>query len=343
VIAGLQPDQPPDITEDACIIDPGGKRIVQSVDQIRAHIADPFLFGRVAALHALSDVYVANAEPESALALVTLPFSEASVQERDLGALMAGSVRELEAAGCRLAGGHTSVGPECMLGFVVNGIEQPAPESDSDHAVSGEDVLILTKPLGVGVIMAAHMRSLAEGLVVEDALAVMLQSNREAARILFDHGARYLTDVTGFGLLGHLQNLADRINTDQTGQSKSLDEKNREPAAGNGFVMRTRLKRVPVLDAALSLSADNVKSSLFRQNAHFLKKARIDSPGHDKARERLLLDPQTNGGVLAVVPKASASNCLEALQLVCPRADMIGSVERSTNPDAASATVMINE
>lgn len=365
VIAELQPEapdsssdssqsRPSGITEDACVIDAGGKRLVQSVDQIRSHIADPFLFGRVAALHALSDVFVANAEADSALALVTLPFSEADVQARDLRALMSGAVMELDKAGCRLAGGHSSIGPECMLGFVVNGIERPETGTAAELCgpLGDGDAVILTKPLGVGVIMAAHMRNLTAGDAVEQALEIMLQSNHESAGIFLEHGAYVMTDVTGFGLLGHLQNLVARINFEL---SQSETDGSGKAVVPDKLAVRVKLESVPVLDKALALSSENVKSSLFKQNAHFLKRAIVKSSGNgktigsgksngsgnNKARERLLLDPQTNGGVLAVVPKSRVAMCLDALEQACPGSCQIGVLEPTdaSGHDVASVIV----
>lgn len=311
------------LASDSCVIEPGNRRIVQSVDQLRANISDPYLFGRIAALHALSDVYASNGLPDSALALVTLPFSEAEVQGRDLRLMMSGAVAELDAAGCMLAGGHSSVGPESMLGFVVNGFERNLVSEFAGEFAEPKagDALILSKPLGTGVIMAAHMRHEASGLDVASAIDVMLQSNREAAEVFHKHGASCVTDVTGFGLIGHALNLLDRIN--------------------NELRLRINLTDVPVLSAALELSAQNFQSSLLAQNTHYLQRTTSQVPASAKARERLLLDPQTSGGLLAVVPQSDGDACLQALRENHSEAMIIGNVELVLASDDSSSAIVI--
>lgn len=317
------------IADDSCIIDAQGRRLVQSVDQIRANINDPYLFGRIAALHALSDVYAAGGEPDSALALVTIAFSEANIQRRDLAALMAGAVEELNAAGCMLAGGHSSVGPEAMLGFVVNGFERVSATASATASAAAPasvaaagDVLIITKPLGTGVVMAAHMRAAAQGEDVAAVIQMMLQSNGPAAGIFTDHDAIYMTDVTGFGLLGHMLNLLDRVN-------HTTDTAARQSSAGD-LQISLNLSQVPVLDAALDLSERNFKSSLYTQNAHFRTRLYGSLPAEleaAQARERLLMDPQTNGGMLAIVPQEQASRCFDELAKVHADVAIIGSLQ----------------
>ncbi len=341
VLSELQPCDSPavvdtghGIADDSCLIDTQGRRLVQSVDQIRANINDPYLFGRVAALHALSDVYAAGGEPDSALALVTIAFSEANIQRRDLAALMSGAVEELNAAGCMLAGGHSSVGPEAMLGFVVNGFERTTSVSSGERNpvadASAGDVLIMTKPLGTGVVMAAHMRAAAEGEDVATVIEMMLQSNGPAAGIFLDHKAICMTDVTGFGLLGHMLNLLDRVNS-ATGSVTSLAANSAMTESDVGALqIDLDLSRVPVLAAAVDLSQKNFKSSLYAQNGHFRRRlygalpAEIDAA---QARERLLMDPQTNGGMLAIVPQISAQNCFDKLTEVYPDAAIVGSLQ----------------
>lgn len=336
VLADLQPcistavvNSGRSIADDSCLIDTGGRRLVQSVDQIRANISDAYLFGRIAALHALSDVYAGSGMPDSALALVTVAFSEADIQRRDLALMMSGAVEELNAAGCMLAGGHSSVGAEAMLGFVVNGFERENVTNVS-MACAG-DVLILTKPLGSGVVMAAHMRAQAHGEDVATVIDLMLQSNGAAAEVLLSHGALCMTDVTGFGLLGHTLNLLDRLNAEC------------QPA----LQVNLNLSRVPVLDAAIDLSKRGFKSSLYTQNEHFrgrLFGAVPKDVGDAEIRERLLMDPQTNGGMLAIVPQAVASACLKELQQTYSDAVVIGTLLAATvqaTPDTGSPSVLL--
>ena len=317
------------IADDSCLINTGGRRLVQSVDQIRANISDAYLFGRIAALHSLSDVYAGGGVPDSALALVTVGFSEADIQRRDLALMMSGAVEELNAAGCMLAGGHSSVGPEAMLGFVVNGFERGNMASADD--ASAGDVLILTKPLGTGVVMAAHMRAQANGEDVANVIDMMLLSNGPAAKVFSAKGAFCMTDVTGFGLLGHTLNLLDRVNADRQEQLQvTLD-----------------LSRVPVVDAAVDLSRRSFKSSLYAQNAHFRGRLFGAVPADvsdGQVRERLLMDPQTNGGMLAIVPQATATDCLQQLKQTFSEVAVIGTLQTATSeatPDSSSPGVFL--
>ncbi len=310
------------IADDSCVIDTGSRHLVQSVDQIRANIGDAYLFGRIAALHALSDVYAGGGLPDSALALVTVGFSEADIQRRDLALMMSGAVEELNAARCMLAGGHSSVGPESMLGFVVNGFQRDNPVNVAN--VEAGDVLILTKPLGTGVVMAAHMRAQANGEDVARVIDMMLQSNGPAAEIFSSHGALCMTDVTGFGLLGHTLNLLDRVNAAK-----------RKP-----LKVSLNLSQVPVFDAAVELSKRNFKSSLFAQNAHFRSRLFGAVPpevNDGLVRERLLMDPQTNGGMLAIVPGSAANDCLQQLQQTFSSVAVIGTLRDATTLATTSA------
>lgn len=304
VVSGLK------LSEDAAVLDIGGRLMAQTVDQFRAMLDDPWLFGRISALHALSDLFASDADPLSALALITLPFAEEPVQERDLHQLIAGAVLELNRAGCTLAGGHTSIGPELMLGFSVNGL-LPTANIVSGATAVADDVIVLTKPLGIGVVLAAYMRQQAEGLHVREAVRLMLQSNQVAAKVFRETAARAVTDVTGFGLLGHLLNLLDRLGVDA-----SID-----------------LSSVPVLDSALRYSENGIRSSLYPQNAAYLERSQAGSLGALQSRIPLLLDPQTNGGLLAVVPREQAAECLSRFQELEREAVIIGSIgNTATDP-----------
>jgi len=337
VIDQLQPVQSASVTsdglaDDSCTIHPKGKLVVQSVDQFRASFDNNYLFGRIAALHALSDIYASGAQPDSALALATLPFADAAIQRRDLSLMMTGAVEELNRAGCMLAGGHTGIGAEAMLGFTVNGFvaDEPQPDLSLDTTCQAGDVIVLTKPLGTGVVLAADMRAKASGADVQTAIRSMLQSNREAADIFAQHHVRVMTDVTGFGLLGHLTNLLRRLHSDGV-CSAQLD-----------------LQTIPFMSAALEHAANGIRSSLYTQNASVL--AGINFVQHGQAKEsakvnankdqrvrfqrELLVDPQTNGGLLAIVPATDSSSCVCALVEHYPDAAIIGTMgSQQASPD----------
>lgn len=316
------------LADDTCTIDPQGQLVVQSVDQFRASFDDNYLFGRVAALHALSDLYASDATPDSALALATLPFSDASIQKRDLHQMMAGAVEELNAAGCMLAGGHTGVGAEAMLGFTVNGFAKNGNARDAlanpSLIVVEGDVLLLTKGLGTGVVMAADMRSRASGEQVRTVMQSMLRSNREAADILSRHQARIATDITGFGLLGHLQNLLQRV------------------AQATGLCAEINLDQVPFLPGALTHAHDGISSSLYAQNAHALNSVNVSNELQQKFKSHcdLLVDPQTNGGLLALLPESQAQACLVDMKQYYPDAAIIGHLTAPAIMDSAVVTLV---
>lgn len=266
---------------------PAGKWLVQNQDFFPAFIDEPALLGRIAVLHSLSDLYAMNATPHSALATVTLPFNHPRLQGRDLARLMTAAVDELNAAGCALIGGHTLEGVQMAAGFTVNGSASPDTLFEKRLAQSG-DMLVLTKPIGTGVILAAHQQLLATGDDLHAALAQMLTSNRQAADILARLGVRCCTDVTGFGLLGHLLEICQASQLCAT-----LDG-----------------DRIPLLDGALSLAARGVSSTLKPGNDAALARCAVASRLQTHPLLTLLTDPQTSGGLLAAVPPDQLDTCL---------------------------------
>ncbi len=308
--------------------------LIQSVDQISAVCDDPYAFGRIAAVHALSDVVAAGAIPHSGQVIVTLPFADKRIVKRDLKQLMAGVVDALNADACALIGGHTAEGPELTLGFVVNGFMRtelfnrdyryhdkhhyPVDHQVADHHTSQQgkpvagDVLVLTKPLGTGVLLAGMMQQLASGKDVQAVLKQMQCSNTSAAGVLYENNVTAVTDVTGFGLLGHLHRLFARA----------------------GVGAQLELPLVAFYDGAIELAQQGIKSTLLEQNQQVL--ASVDVIESTKAELKdvwmnLLCDPQTSGGLLSVVPATSADAVLTSLRNSgCEAACVIGTINDST-------------
>ena len=270
---------------------PAGKVLVQSADQFRAFIDDPFVFGQVSAHHALGDLYAMGAKPHSALALATVPFAPMAKMENDLFLMLDGASSVLREAGAMLIGGHSAEGAELMLGLSVNGLADPGRLLRKSGMRPG-DRLILTKPVGTGVIFAADMRHRARARWVQAALAQMTQPGAAASAVLIGAGATACTDVTGFGLAGHLLEMAEASDVDCT-----LD-----------------LTAVPVLDGAEESIGNGLASSLHTENLAAASRIRGTDACRAQARFSLLFDPQTAGGLLASLPPDGAEACLSALR-----------------------------
>ena len=298
------PDIETGIGDDAAVLRMGDQRQVIATDHLRALWDDPFVMAQIAATHAMGDIWAMGARPQAALSSVTLPRMAPEMQARTLREVMAGALAVLDPAGAALVGGHSAMGAEMQLGFTVTGLLD-GPALTKSGARPG-DALILTKPLGTGVIMAAEMHWAASGDVVAGALAAMVQSQGRAAEILGPH-AHAMTDVTGFGVVGHLA----------------------EMLAGTALAAELSLDALPLLDGAEALVAAGHASSLAGANraavAHLL-----DAP--DTARAALLCDPQTAGGLLAAVPAALAQGLVEKLQDGGFRAACIGSLKDADSP-----------
>lgn len=286
--------------DDAALVRvPPGKAVVQTVDFFRAFVDDPYRFGQIAANHALGDIFAMGAQAHTATAIATVPPGLDRQTRALLGQMMTGAVEVLNAAGCTLVGGHTGEGQELALGFAINGLVdlnahgQPLGVLHKGGMQSGE-VLILTKPLGTGTLFAAHALGQARGRWVESALTCMAQSSQTAARTLQDFGASACTDVTGFGLLGHLL----------------------EMARASQVAVELALEALPVLDGALECLQQGITSSLHSANARQSSAlAGGDAlEGAAALRLALLFDPQTAGGLLASVPAAQAEACVTTLQ-----------------------------
>jgi selenide,water dikinase len=298
-----------DSPDDAAAFEvPPGKLMVQSVDYFRAFIDDPYTFGRIAANHALGDIFAMGAEAQSALAIATVPYGRERIVEQTLSELMSGALDALAPTGAVLAGGHSSEGAELAFGLTVNGLIAKDALLRKGGMQPG-DTLILTKPIGTGTLFAADMRGKAKGRWVDAAIQSMLVSNQAAASCLHRRGATACTDVTGFGLLGHLVEMTRASDADV-----ELD-----------------LEAVPLLDGAEQTVAAGILSSLQPQNVRLRRAVRNAETLSTHARYPLLFDPQTAGGLLASVPADAASACLDELHaLGYSHAAVIGRVAPRT-------------
>jgi len=261
--------------------------LVQTVDFFPPIVDDPYLFGRIAAANALSDLYAMNARPITALALVCHPLKALGLEP--LKAMLAGGLAALAEAGCALLGGHSIEDPEPKLGYAVTGLVDPA-RAWRNNTLRPGGTLILTKAIGTGLVNMALRAECASPEAQEAATASMAILNRAAADILGRFQVQACTDITGFGLAGHAA----------------------EMAAGEVCGLSIRFDQVPLLpDVAEYAAMGLVPEGAYRNRegrGHGLR-GRLEPLVLD-----LLFDPQTSGGLLAAIPDAQADGALAALR-----------------------------
>jgi selenide,water dikinase len=272
---------------------PSGKAVVQTVDFCRSFIDDPYLFGQITANHTLGHIDAMGAKPQAATAICTVPPGLDVKIEDLLLQMMSGAVQVLNAAGCPLVGGHTGEGRELALGFAINGLIDDQPDRVMRKSgMQPGDILVLTKPIGTGTLLAANARGAARGRWIDEAVRSMLVPHQIAAQILSTHGTTACTDVSGFGLLGHLV----------------------EMTRSSGVHAELHLSALPLLDGALDCAQAGILSALQASNMQLRNAVRHPKDFVQDPRYRLLFDPQTAGGLLASVPAAQVAACMASLR-----------------------------
>jgi len=268
--------------DDAGIVEVApGLGLVQTVDFFTPLVDDPYDFGRIAAANALSDVYAMGGTPLSALNIVAFPLQ--ALGGDVLGAILRGGLDVVRAAGAVVAGGHSIADDEPKYGLAVTGVVDPGRAITNAGGHAG-DALVLTKPLGVGAIVTARKRGRRDDALLARAVETMVALNAEASAAAVAAGARAMTDVTGFGLLGHLHHVCR-----ESGLAAEID------AAA-----------VPAIDGVADLLADDgAVSGGSRRNAEWAANFASFDDGVPAWRRRLLADATTSGGLLiAVAPPA---------------------------------------
>lgn len=271
--------------------------LVQTVDVFTPCVDDPYLFGQIAAANSVSDVYAMGGRPITALSIVGFPIE--TLDDTILEAILRGGMDKLYEADCALIGGHSINDEEIKFGFAVTGLIDAAanvlPGAAGfvlrDQAQPG-DLLALTKPLGTGVIAFAAQLGLLDEETLAEAGRWMAALNREAAELMVRHGAHACTDVTGFGLAGHLVSMA----------------------RGSGVLAEVDLSNVPVFAAAAEgLARDIYGGGVDRNQAYALSCMQLDDNA-DPAQAAILYDPQTSGGLLVALPPESAVRFVDELR-----------------------------
>jgi selenide, water dikinase len=288
-----------DTRDDAGFIPFGGGLLLQSVDFFPPIVDDPYRFGQIAAANALSDVYAMGGEPLTALNLVGFPGN------LDLGILreiLAGGLSKVEESGAKLCGGHSVQDNEPKYGLSVTGFVEADRVVGNAGAKPG-DILILTKPLGLGILTTALKQDLVAEPEIEDAVEVAATLNKGGQAALREVEVSAATDVTGYGLLGHLSEMTE--------------------ASGVGAVVRR--SDVPVWERAVSLAAEGCYPGGLKNNRRYLEeKVTADGVGEDGLLP--LYDPQTSGGLLVAVPERRAQAFVRALEKFDTTAAFVGEV-----------------
>lgn len=282
------------------------RALVQTTDFFPPIVDDPFLYGQIAAANAISDVYAMGGEPKLALNLLCVPetLTKENVQE-----ILRGGYDKAYEAGVIITGGHTIHGAEPIYGLAVSGFVHPDRVLTNSGARPG-DVLILSKPLGVGVLTTAAKA----GLVPEDVLArvyrQMATLNKYARDVMVRYSVHSCTDVTGFALLGHSY----------------------EMAQGSGVTVHLRASEIPFHPEAWELADMGFLPAGAYRNRAYAEAGVTVRGGVSRTMQDLCYDPQTSGGLLFALPEAEGERCLEELRGVSPEAALVGYVtEREEN------------
>lgn len=269
---------------------------------------DPFDFGRIAAANALSDVYAMGGRPITCLNICCFP--KEGIDKDQLGAILRGALSMIEEAGAVLLGGHTVNDPELKFGLSVTGTVDPAHILTNAGAKPGH-ALVLTKPIGLGVVMNAAKKGRVDQETAARAVAIMTTLNRAASEAAVRHGATGATDITGFGFAGHAYGMAK----------------------ASGVEMLLRRSALPVFEAALGLHRAGIAVSQCSSNRQHTGDTLVVPADADPLEIDLLFDPQTSGGLLLALPPAGADALVTELRAgSCPDAAVIGEVRASDHP-----------
>lgn len=280
--------------------------LIQTVDFFPPMVDDPYLFGQVAAANALSDVYAMGGTPKLAVNLLCFPSDLLS--KEDVLAILRGGADKAREAGAVLCGGHTIEDREPKYGLCVTGFVHPDRVLTNAAAQTG-DALILTKPLGSGILSTAAKAGLLPEHQVDLLMATMTTLNAAAAKAMEKYTVHACTDITGFGLIGHAT----------------------EMARGSGKTIRLFADRLPLMEGVLQQAQDGIVPGGAYRNREYLSRTTEIGPAVSTALSDICFDPQTSGGLLISLPMPEAERLLHDLLPNCPQAAIIGQVEEQLN------------
>jgi selenide,water dikinase len=272
--------------------------LVQTVDFFTPIVDDPYDYGRISALNSINDVWAMAGTPITALAITCFP--KAGVDPAILTQIMRGGLETLNQYGVTLIGGHSVDNTQIMFGYAVTGVIDPNKVATNSGARPG-DVIILTKPIGTGVISTGIKKARASEAIVAGSVETMLTAGKWAAEAMREFGVKGATDVTGFALLGHLW----------------------EMACASRVTIELEARAVPLLEGALELATAGMLTSGDKTNREYVGADVAIAPAVDANLVRLLFDPQTAGGMLIAVAREKAAALLGTLREHYPHAQAI--------------------
>jgi len=282
--------------------------LVQTVDFITPVVDDPEVFGQVAAANALSDVYAMGGRPVTALNVCCFP--SRGIDRALLAGILRGGASKVREAGAALVGGHTVQDSELKYGLSVTGVVDPRRLVRNSTALPG-DALVLSKPVGTGVIISAYRDRRVSEASMNEALGEMVRLNDSACRLMLEHQARACTDITGFGILGHALEMAE----------------------GSGVGIRIHMASLPRYEESLSLIRKGVVTAMTRCNLKLARQKMRLAGALPEEHLTLLADPQTSGGLFIALPAERSDSLVTALRTAGNlRAARIGEVFASPSP-----------
>jgi selenide,water dikinase len=283
--------------------------LVTTADFITPPVDDPYLFGQIAAANSISDIYAMGGKPLTCLNLVGFPADKLGPEI--LHGIVEGALSKITEAGAVLAGGHTTDDEEPKFGLSVTGIVHPQKYWRNVGAKPG-DVLILTKPIGSGVIFNANLKNWVSEQALEECIQTITTLNKQAAAVMADFDIHAVTDITGFGLGGHALEMAE----------------------GSGVTLEIRTDDVPIMREALEMYQKGMRTGVNPANRALIEESTHFEKSLPAWHEEIFVDPQTSGGLLMSLPASQSESLLEALRSSgVTKAQIVGNVKSFVEPN----------